>query len=99
MEMAGLVRTPTEWYAIGTAFHQDAICRRSLDEGEPSGNECSDNGSKAEERKVIEKRSQLHWNATFSFGFIFFEGVGILGSFLIKGRTSERKKRINKDSV
>ena len=35
VEMAGLVRTPTEWYAIGTAFHQDAICRRSLDEGEP----------------------------------------------------------------
>ena len=54
MEMVGLVWTPTEWYAIGTAFHQDAICRRSLDEGEPSGNECSDNGSKAEERKVIE---------------------------------------------
>ena len=51
VEMASLVRTSTEWYAIGTAFHQDAICRRSLDEGEPGGNECSDNGSKAEERR------------------------------------------------
>ena len=55
MEMAGLVRTPTDLYANETAFHQDAICRGSLDEGEPSGNECSDNGSKAENRKVIEK--------------------------------------------
>ena len=49
VELAGLVRTPTEWYA---------------------------NGSKAEDRKVIDKRSQLHWNATFSFGFIFFVGSG-----------------------
>lgn len=94
-----------EGYPNGSAFHQDpeesasedTISRRSLDEGEPSGNECSDNdsyacnGSKAEERKNVERRSHLQWNATFDFGFIFFVGVEILGSFWMKGRTSERK--------
>ena len=76
MEMDGLVRTPTEWYANESAFHQDAISRRSMDEGEPSGNECSDNGSKAEERKVIEKRSQLSLECHFFFWIHFLCGSG-----------------------
>ena len=61
---------PTGWFANETAFHQDveesvseddAICRRSPDEDEPSGNECalSHDGSKAEKRKVVEKRIPL----------------------------------------
>ena len=49
VEMAGLVRTPTKWYA---------------------------NGSKAEDRKVIDKRSQLHLECHFFVWIHFLCGSG-----------------------